>query len=237
MGSDGFLHTLSSSKRCRSDTAGAFPSAQCERVAASSSSTASSTRDVGGMRRGAERGLGDRSRRQRTKVTSWKTGGAISRARPASPLARTALSTSRSASRSGWRREHLMPTRSSPRPQDAAAQRLVHRRAAVDFNASPIVFRYKDRDLVAATGNDGRLYLLDGASLGGADHKTPLHVTPKYFGGASAAGLATWEGQGTRWILAPVAGAAAAGATVRAPHGVAPAGSIVALQARAGRRP
>ena len=26
-----------------------------------------------------------------------------------------------------------------------------------DFNASPMVIRYKERDLVAVTGNDGRL--------------------------------------------------------------------------------
>jgi hypothetical protein len=79
------------------------------------------------------------------------------------------------------------------------------------FNASPMVIRYKDKDVVAVTANDGRLYLLDGASLGGADHKTPLHVTAKYTAGGAGAALATWEDQGTRWILATAAGTAAAG--------------------------
>lgn len=96
-----------------------------------------------------------------------------------------------------------------------------------DFNVSPLVFRAKDRDLVAVTANDGRLYLLDAASLGGSDHKTPLHVTPK-FSAAGAVGLATWEDQGTRWILAATTGAPQAGAAFKA-NGLAPNGSIVAF--------
>jgi hypothetical protein len=51
-----------------------------------------------------------------------------------------------------------------------------------DFNASPVVFKHKARELVAVSANDGRLYLLDAQSLGGADHRTPLHVTAKYSG-------------------------------------------------------
>jgi outer membrane protein assembly factor BamB len=90
-----------------------------------------------------------------------------------------------------------------------------------DFNAAPTVIRYKDKDLVAVAANDGRLYLLDGASLGGADHKTPLHVTAKYTDTGAAAPLATWEDQGTRWILATATGAAAAGraSAIPAPTG------------------
>ena len=101
-----------------------------------------------------------------------------------------------------------------------------------DFNASPMVIRYKDRDLVAVTGNDGRLYLLDGASLGGADHKTPLHVTAKYTAAGAGMALATWEDQGTRWILATAAGSAPAGraAAGRSAAATATGGSVVAFQ-------
>jgi hypothetical protein len=99
-----------------------------------------------------------------------------------------------------------------------------------DFNASPTVIRHKDRDFVAATGNDGRLYLLDGKSLGGADHKTPLHVTPKYSAAGAAGALATWEDGGTRWILAPVAGAVPAGVKFAAAGLPAARGSIVAFK-------
>jgi hypothetical protein len=98
-----------------------------------------------------------------------------------------------------------------------------------DFNSSPVVVRYKDKDLVAAAANDGRLYLLDSTSLGGADHKTPLFVTPKYSAPGANGALATWEEEGTRWMLAPAVGATPAGAKLT-PNGLAPRGSVVAFK-------
>jgi hypothetical protein len=93
-----------------------------------------------------------------------------------------------------------------------------------DFNSSPLVFRYKDKDLMAVSGNDGRLYLLDGSSL-----KTPLYVTPKYSNVGAPGGLATWESDGTRWILAPSVGSAHPGMKVAA-NGPVTNGSIVAFK-------
>ena len=93
-----------------------------------------------------------------------------------------------------------------------------------DFNASPVIFRHKDKDLMAVSGNDGRLYLLDGASL-----KTPLHVTPKYSNAGATGGLATWESDGTRWILAPAVGGAQPGMKAAA-NGPVTGGSIVAFK-------
>jgi hypothetical protein len=98
-----------------------------------------------------------------------------------------------------------------------------------DFNASPVVFKHQDRELVAVSGNDGRLYLLDTASLGGADHRTPLHVTAKYSAAGAGGGLATWEDRGTRWIAASVVGGPTAGLAFNS-NGLAPAGSIVAFK-------
>ena len=97
-----------------------------------------------------------------------------------------------------------------------------------DFNASPVVIRHKDRDLIVATANDGRLYVLDAASLGGSDHKTPLHVTAKYTTAGVAAGVATWEADGRRWIAAPVAGAPT-GEMKFSANGLRPHGGIVAF--------
>jgi hypothetical protein len=96
-----------------------------------------------------------------------------------------------------------------------------------DFNSSPVAFRHKDRELLVATGNDGRLYLFDGGSL-----KTPLFTTPKYtnsFGSSQAPSVATFEADGTRWILAPSVGAAQAGIKT---VGATPitSGSIVAFK-------
>lgn len=47
---------------------------------------------------------------------------------------------------------------------------------------SPVVFSFPQRDLVIAGGSNGRVYLLDSRSLGGADHHTPLFATPELTG-------------------------------------------------------
>jgi hypothetical protein len=98
-----------------------------------------------------------------------------------------------------------------------------------DFNATPVVIRHKNRDLIAATANDGRMYVLDAASLGGADHRTPLHVTAKYTGPGLTSGAATWEDQETRWILAPAIGAPRPEVKFTT-NGVRPNGAIVAFK-------
>ncbi|MEO7270651.1 MAG: PQQ-binding-like beta-propeller repeat protein [Vicinamibacterales bacterium] len=81
--------------------------------------------------------------------------------------------------------------------------------AAAPFVSAPVVFQANGRDMVAAAGKDGRLYVLDTASLGGADHKTPL-ATAAYAASAdeSAGALATWQdADGARWIAVPSTGA------------------------------
>jgi outer membrane protein assembly factor BamB len=99
-----------------------------------------------------------------------------------------------------------------------------------DFNASPVVFRHGNKDIVIASGNDGRLYVLDGSSLGGSDHKTALHVTGRYTRPGVTAGVSTWEDQGTRWILAPVDGPAEA--DVRGKGTAGPAAAVLPVTPR-----
>jgi len=70
-----------------------------------------------------------------------------------------------------------------------------------DFNVTPTIIRHKNRDLVAATANDGRLYVLDGASLGGRDHRTPLAVSAKFTDAGAGTSLATFEDGTGRWIF------------------------------------
>jgi outer membrane protein assembly factor BamB len=71
-----------------------------------------------------------------------------------------------------------------------------------DFVSTPVLITFKDKDLVAVTSRDGRIFLLDMASLGGANHRTPLHVTPPV-AGRLITDIATWQAaDGTRWLLA-----------------------------------
>lgn len=97
------------------------------------------------------------------------------------------------------------------------------------FNTSPMVVRHDNRDLVFAAADDGRLYVLDGASLGGANHRVPLHTTPAYSDAGAGGSLATWESQGTRWILAPAVGAPKPGLAFAA-NGPSTGGRIVAFK-------
>jgi hypothetical protein len=75
-----------------------------------------------------------------------------------------------------------------------------------DFNVTPTVIRHNGRDLVAVAGGNGRLYLLDAANLGGADHRTPMHVSDPYSAPGAGGGLATFEHEGARLVLAPAVG-------------------------------
>jgi hypothetical protein len=89
------------------------------------------------------------------------------------------------------------------------------------FTSPPVVFEYKGKILAAATTSDGSVHLLDSASLGGADHKTPLDTTPLQAVAAFGA-LASWQDLGgTRWILVTHSGAIVAWKVVD--HNGAPA--------------
>src|SRR5581483_4582732 len=99
--------------------------------------------------------------------------------------------------------------------------------------ATPMVFTWKNRELLLAGARDGRLYLLDAASLGGADHHTPLYRSDPIAAQGSVQGaFATWEdpNTSTTWVYASVWGPAATGAKFAASNGPAPNGSIVAFK-------
>jgi outer membrane protein assembly factor BamB len=77
--------------------------------------------------------------------------------------------------------------------------------AAAEFVTGPAVFKHNDREIVAAATKDGRVLLLDAASLGGSNHSTALHASTALRSGAStpangapstriaADALATWQ--------------------------------------------
>jgi hypothetical protein len=158
------------------------------------------------------------------KIMSWKTGGA--NVAGLSGLAFGTDGTIYVALGSAQKAEHsdsiVALNRDTLRPRDWFTA------AGADFNATPIVVRHKDKDLIAATANDGRLYLLDATSLGGIDHKTPLAVTPKFTDAGAGAALATFEDEGGRWIFAPASGAT--GDARFTQNGAAPNGRVVAFK-------
>ena len=76
-----------------------------------------------------------------------------------------------------------------------------------EFVTGPTILRHNNKNIVAAATKDGRVLLLDAASLGGADHATPLAASKPFLGAGatvSADALAAWqESTGTSWILLP----------------------------------
>ena len=113
-------------------------------------------------------------------------------------------------------------------------------RPAAEFVTGPTVFRHGTKDVVAAATRDGRVILLDSASLGGANHTTPLLVSRPLFargGSVSAEALSTWAraaaatatstGSESRWLLVPVSGRLSG---ARATNGAVRDGAVVALR-------
>ena len=121
-----------------------------------------------------------------------------------------------------------------------------------DFVTGPTIIRHDGKEIVAAATRDGRVVLLDGASLGGANHSTPLFISKTVIGTGATVGadaLAAWQESGAPpagaaapaqpappsgapWILVPVAGRTAAGAS--SSNGAVTNGAVVALKLTGG---
>lgn len=123
--------------------------------------------------------------------------------------------------------------------------------------ATPAVFPWNGKDVIVAGGTDGRIYLLDSASLGGSDHHTPLAQSDVFAAADGVNGIwnafATWDDgpqpqpqgrggppgaapvaavppppPGTRWIYASISSASPL--KFANSNGAAPTGSIVAFK-------
>lgn len=109
-------------------------------------------------------------------------------------------------------------------------------RRDLDMNSSPVVFPHEGRDFIAASGKEGRFFLLDSKSLGGGDHMTPLfrselisNKNVNFQTEGTWGSLASWQSKdGTRWVLAPIGGEVAVKFPVS--YGATPNGGIVALK-------
>ena len=101
-------------------------------------------------------------------------------------------------------------------------------KAGKALTATPVVFDYKDKDLIAVATSDGKIQLLDSAALAGPALSTTEAFSSTDFATGS---LASWQDPaGTRWVLAPAGGAVAAGAGFGAGNGEVKNGAIVAFK-------
>jgi outer membrane protein assembly factor BamB len=109
-------------------------------------------------------------------------------------------------------------------------------RRDLDMNSSPVVFPYKGRDLIVSSGKEGRFFVSDSKSMGGADHMTPLYRSPlvsntnvNFQTEGTWGSMASWLGDdGTRWVLAPTGGKVAVPFPIS--DGPTPNGGIIALK-------
>ena len=114
----------------------------------------------------------------------------------------------------------------------------------LDFgSASPEVFTFRNRTLVATSGKEGAVYLLDANNLGGGppDHSTPVYKSPQ-LGNDAALGTEPGEGvwssissyetpDGKRFLYVPMWGPPSKNAPAfKYSYGPIPNGSIMALQ-------
>ena len=105
---------------------------------------------------------------------------------------------------------------------------------AIYQGVSPVILKYKETQLVVAAGKDGSLVLLDAASLGGADHHTPLIETPPISKPGEKHGwdgFASWQDKdGTTWVYASVSAGISLNENAVKLNGPTPHGGIVAFR-------
>jgi hypothetical protein len=103
--------------------------------------------------------------------------------------------------------------------------------ATTAFTSAPVVVQHNGKDLIVAANKDGRLYVLDSAALGGADHQTPLFRTSQFSSGvADTSGLATWlDAAGTRWVVTASAGPVHADTKFGMANGAVTSGAVAAF--------
>jgi hypothetical protein len=115
---------------------------------------------------------------------------------------------------------------------------------STEFVTGPTIVEHNGKHIVAAATKDGRVVLLDAASLGGPNHATPIFVSKPLLANAavvSGDALAAWQQgalptgaaaaqpvTGRTWILVPVTGGLDAGvSTTNGPVGT---GAVIALK-------
>jgi outer membrane protein assembly factor BamB len=99
--------------------------------------------------------------------------------------------------------------------------------SSTEFVTTPVVINYSGREIVVAATRDGRIFLLDAAALGGTNHSTPLFVSTSLGSNFAPDALATFELEGTRWLLVPISRQLPAG--IPSTNGAVKNGAVVAF--------
>jgi outer membrane protein assembly factor BamB len=106
----------------------------------------------------------------------------------------------------------------------------------LDMDTTPVVFGYQGRDLIVGGGKEGRFFLLDSKSLGGADHQTALfrselisNTNMNFQTQGQWGSFGAWkDSSGTQWVLAPNGGPTAV--RFQPNYGPTPNGGIVTFK-------
>jgi hypothetical protein len=108
-------------------------------------------------------------------------------------------------------------------------------------SVSPVIFPFEKWTLVGSVGKESAISLLDANNLGGADHHTPLYMSPRWGNDEEMlhdrgvwGSMASWQdGQGRRWLFMPMQGPPSKGAPkFKYTYGNAEQGSIMAFEVR-----
>ncbi len=119
------------------------------------------------------------------------------------------------------------------------------RKRDLDINVTGPTFEYKGKEYTVQSSKECRIWLLETATLGGEDHRTPVYRTPLvcneevHFAAAGIWGaMTTWEdAAGTRWVLMPFWGPKHSQFKAPIEHGEVVQGAIAAfkVQEKAGK--
>jgi PQQ-like domain len=181
-------------------------------------------------------------------VISWKTNGG----RPLGSVAFTTTGTLIVAVGSGTVTAQGYANAVVALDPKTLAVKDWYKQPGVEIVAPPVIFQESGKDIVAVSTKDGRILLLDAASLGGASHATPLFASASLTGGATtfaAQSPAMWQErsvlsgaatppvsssraqplEGGRWLLIPLAGALPASLGV-AGNGAVSSGGLLGVK-------
>lgn len=107
----------------------------------------------------------------------------------------------------------------------------------LDINVTPAAFDYRGRKFVVGSGKECVLYLMDRDSLGGADHRSALDVSPVICNEHAKIDIGVWgtltpfqDPQGSQWVVVPFWGPVAKSFKAPVEHSRPERGGVAAFK-------